>query len=109
MAIENPYDILGVPRNATKEEIEKAFKAAVKKHHPDNGGDEKLFNKVVVASLILRDDEKRKKYDEDGIYNEERPDTTHSLAMEQVAMFFINSIEALVANSQNLANYDLIQ
>lgn len=45
----DPYSTLGVNRNASKEEIKKAYKKLAMKHHPDKGGDEKVFKEITTA------------------------------------------------------------
>jgi len=57
------YDILGVKKSATKDEIKKAFHKLAHKHHPDKGGDEVKFKEVSEAYQTLSDDTKRKQYD----------------------------------------------
>ncbi|NPA54308.1 MAG: DnaJ domain-containing protein, partial [Aquificae bacterium] len=58
------YKILGVAKNATPEEIKKAFREKAKKYHPDiNKSSEEFFKKITVAYETLIDPEKRKKYD----------------------------------------------
>ncbi len=63
------YKILGVDRNATKEEIKKAYKQLAKKYHPDlnkdHGAAEK-FKEINEAASVLGDDEKRAQYDNYG-------------------------------------------
>ena len=63
------YKILGVNKNATKEEIKKAYKQLAKKHHPDlnkdHGAAEK-FKEINEAAAVLGDDEKRAQYDQFG-------------------------------------------
>jgi DnaJ-class molecular chaperone len=58
------YEILGVPRSATKAEIKKAFRKLARDHHPDrNPGDataEQRFKDVNEAHAVLSDPEKRK-------------------------------------------------
>lgn len=64
------YQILGVSRDATQEEIRKAYKKAARKNHPDaNPGDEKAaerFKQIQEAYAVLGDPEKRKLYDRFG-------------------------------------------
>jgi molecular chaperone DnaJ len=62
------YDILGVPRTASADEIKKAFRKAARKHHPDTGGSEERFKELNEAYEVLSDDEKRTQYDEYGRY-----------------------------------------
>ena len=64
MAGRNYYDILGVKRDATQDEIKKAFRRLAAKYHPDAGGDEKKFAEVSEAYTTLSDDKKRKEYDQ---------------------------------------------
>jgi curved DNA-binding protein len=64
------YEILGVARSATADEIKRAYRKLAKKHHPDvNPGDkaaEERFKEVTAASEVLSDPKKRKLYDEFG-------------------------------------------
>lgn len=61
------YQILGVEKNATKEEIKKAFRQKAHLYHPDKkDGDEKKFKEVNEAYQVLGNDEKRSQYDQYG-------------------------------------------
>ncbi len=61
------YKILGVSKNASKEEIKKAYRELARKYHPDfNPNDKKAeekFKEIQEAYSVLSDDEKRKQYD----------------------------------------------
>lgn len=64
------YKILGVEKNATEEDIKKAYRKLARKHHPDlNPNDKeahKKFQQINEANEVLSDPEKRKKYDQYG-------------------------------------------
>lgn len=60
------YEILGVPRDASQEEIKKAYYRLAHKYHPDKGGDEKRFKEINEAYKVLSDKEKRAQYDKYG-------------------------------------------
>ena len=61
------YDTLGVEKNATPEEIKKAFYKLAHKYHPDKkGGDENKFKEINEAYQVLSDKNKRAQYDQFG-------------------------------------------
>lgn len=61
------YNILGVGKRASQEEIKKAFRKLAHQHHPDkSGGDEAKFKEANEAYQVLGDPEKRAKYDQFG-------------------------------------------
>jgi molecular chaperone DnaJ len=63
----NYYDILGVEKKATKEDIKKAFRKLAQKHHPDKAdGNEAKFKEITEAYSVLSDDKKRREYDSYG-------------------------------------------
>ena len=57
------YEILGVSRNSSEEEIQKAYYRLAKEEHPDFGGSAEEFKKISEAFEILNDASKRSKYD----------------------------------------------
>ena len=57
------YSILGVNRNATPEEIKKAYRKLAMQHHPDRGGDQEQFKRVTEAYDILSSSDKKAAYD----------------------------------------------
>ena len=64
------YKILGVDKNAGKDEIKKAYRKLARKFHPDTNPNDKeaakKFSEINEAHEVLSDDEKRKKYDQLG-------------------------------------------
>lgn len=75
------YNILGVEKNATVEDIKKAYRRLARKYHPDvnpnNSDAHKKFQQINEANEVLSDPEKRKKYDKYG------KDWQHGEAYEQ--------------------------
>lgn len=67
MEFKDYYKILGVDKNATQDDIKKAYRKLAMKYHPDkNPGDksaEEKFKEITEANEVLSDPEKRKKYD----------------------------------------------
>jgi molecular chaperone DnaJ len=65
--MKNYYDILGIQKNASEDDIKKAFRKLAQKYHPDKkGGDEAKFKEVSEAYAILSDKKKRAEYDNHG-------------------------------------------
>lgn len=63
----NYYETLGVDKNASKEDIKKAFHKLAHKHHPDkNKGDDTKFKEINEAYQVLSDDKKRSSFDQFG-------------------------------------------
>jgi molecular chaperone DnaJ len=61
------YEVLGVSKGASADEIKKAFRKLAVKYHPDkSGGDESKFKEVNEAYEILKDQQKRQRYDQFG-------------------------------------------
>src|SRR3989344_3197976 len=61
------YEILGIPHNATKEDIKKAYRRLAHQFHPDKTqGDEKKFKEINEAYQVLGDEKKRAQYDRFG-------------------------------------------
>jgi len=60
------YEVLGVSKNASQDDLKKAYKKAAIKIHPDKGGDPEKFKELAQAYEVLSDPEKREIYDQYG-------------------------------------------
>jgi len=69
MEYKDYYQVMGVPRDASQEDIKRAYRKLARKYHPDvskEPGAEEKFKEVAEAYEVLKDPEKRKAYDELG-------------------------------------------
>jgi len=78
----NPYEELGVERDADEPTIRKAYRKVVKKAHPDAGGTADALHKVSTALAVLTDPKKRKAFDDTGRIEEDRPDNDRAAALQ---------------------------
>src|SRR3979411_33878 len=70
VAFQDYYEALEVPRNASSEEIRRAYRKLARQYHPDvnkEPGAEDRFKEISEAYEVLRDDEKRQRYDRFGM------------------------------------------
>jgi DnaJ-class molecular chaperone len=84
----NPYQILGVNRDATTDEIKRAYRKLASQHHPDKGGDKAKFQEIQSAYDTIGDPQKRNFYDQGGANNPFNP----GFGFQQGAPFDFNSI-----------------
>lgn len=57
------YQVLGIPKTATPDEIKRAYRTMASKHHPDKGGTNERFQEIQAAYAVLGDPQKRAAYD----------------------------------------------
>jgi curved DNA-binding protein CbpA len=100
--MKNLYDVLGINKDATKEEIKKAHRNGVKKNHPDKGGDAELFQQIQLAYDVLGDEQRRDKYDTTG-----ETDKTRDVFAEMFASFIDSLVSQLETSKTD--NIDLIE
>ncbi len=62
----NYYDILGVSKSASQDDIKKAYRKLANEHHPDRGGNSEKFKEINEAYQVLSDQSKRSQYDQYG-------------------------------------------
>lgn len=86
------YKIIGVDKNATKNEIRKAYRKKATQVHPDKGGDEDQFKNLTLAHSILTDANKRTQYDQTGTYST-KPNNLEQKALQELFTLFKIEIE----------------
>lgn len=59
----NPYEVLGVPKTASQDDIKRAYRKLASQHHPDKGGDTARFQQIQSAYDLLSDPVKRNEFD----------------------------------------------
>ncbi|MEX2324544.1 MAG: molecular chaperone DnaJ [Nitriliruptoraceae bacterium] len=63
---EDLYEMLGVSKDASADDIKRAYRRKAREYHPDAGGDEEMFKKVTHAHNVLSDPQTRARYDRFG-------------------------------------------
>lgn len=84
---QSPYEVLGVSRQAGKEEIKKAYRELAKKYHPDankkDAAAERKFQEITEAYSILQNEEKRKALDAELNRNQQKTQNQNSMGNTQ--------------------------
>lgn len=60
------YELLDVPRDASDDDLKRAYRRQARAHHPDAGGDEETFKQITHAYQVLSDPQRRARYDRFG-------------------------------------------
>jgi hypothetical protein len=89
----NPYDVLGLPADASKFDVRNAYRQAAKKHHPDAGGDPEAFRDVTLAHDVLTDDLRRARFDETGQIDEKEADNHDAEATKRFLIVVSNALD----------------
>lgn len=101
--MKDPYEILGIPKNASKSRIKAVYKKKAQENHPDKGGDKDKFVEIGMAYGLLTDDSRREKYDRTGRVDNLPP--LRIRALQEVA----NLVTNLVGNEKvNIDTEDLV-
>lgn len=101
------YGALGVPKDADKAAIRKAYRHKAKDTHPDGGGDERKFALVKLAHDVLSDEARRAKYDSTGDASESSPDNLQSDILQIVCMLLDTAIGNCDTSRVNPLQYPL--
>ena len=97
------YQLLGIKRAATREEIRKAYRRKAKSSHPDRGGSAEAFNALTAAHDVLSDARRRERYDTTGEIEQARPDNFDGSAIEVIAQ----KLGLIIHAEQDVATLDI--
>jgi Protein of unknown function (DUF3631)/DnaJ domain len=78
------YRVLGVTKDATAEDIRRAYRRLAKEHHPDRGGDAGQFGQIRDAYAVLSDEARREAYDETYVDGAALLDEVNAILIEYV-------------------------
>ncbi len=95
----DPYDDLGVARNADGKTIRRAYRKRVQKEHPDKGGNEEGFKRLQLAYDVLSDPARKDRYDRLG---ESGVDKTAQKALSEVATMFVQLVDQVDSDHTDL-------
>ena len=102
------YETLGVERDASPEDLKRAYRKRAKKAHPDGGGSVEAFANLSRALAVLSDPESRKEYDRTGKVGEKEPDTREANALQLAAQTIQSVIDVITKRRGKPEQYDLV-
>lgn len=92
----NPYEVLGIRRDATPDEARRGYRNRVKKAHPDAGGSEEEFVQLSTALAIVLDPKRREHYDNTGEdQGAQQIDHLEKMALSHIASLVNSLIDEL--------------
>jgi curved DNA-binding protein CbpA len=104
----DPYQVLGLKRNATKAAIKKAYRRRAMETHPDRRGDQTEFKQVNIAYRVLSDDARRTKFNKTGVIDEEQPVNPLTGPMGILSQVFVAVMREFVKNVEVPEHADVI-
>lgn len=106
----NPYETLGVPRDATSAQVRVAFRQRAKAAHPDAGGNNMAFDDLCRAHKLLLDPRRREKFDKTGIIEEESADNAQAALINIVMGAFMGAAQQFALGKlRNPSTFDMVQ
>lgn len=104
----DPYEELGVPRDAPTEAVRRAYRKRAKKAHPDAGGSQAAFERLSRALTILVDPDKRAKFDTTGAIDEGSVNNDRAAAINILVSVAGMAVEQSFAGGGDPEKVDLV-
>ncbi|MGE3528387.1 MAG: DnaJ domain-containing protein [Methyloceanibacter sp.] len=102
-AVKDLYRILGIGRDAARDEIHRAYRRKAKSSHPDSGGSVGAFGELATAYAVLSNPRCRERYDETGEIEQPRPNNFDASAVEVIAQ----KLGLIIHAEQDLTGMDI--
>jgi curved DNA-binding protein CbpA len=96
----DPYKVLEVPKDASFEQVKRAYRKKAKSAHPDVGGSSESFGMLVKAFKVLSDEDARAYFDRTGEIKEDEPDNSQAMVFEFVLSVFDRIIAEVAAEGK---------
>lgn len=106
--MEDLYDVLGVGKSATEQDIHKAFRNKSKSLHPDMGGDKEAFQFLVKAHDVLTNKQSRRIYDKTGRVVENPAQELEAEVYGVVTQFFQVALEGAAKQNATPEHVDIV-
>jgi curved DNA-binding protein CbpA len=104
----DPYQTLGVSRDAPPEAVRRAYRKKAKKTHPDHGGDAESFHALQLAYEVLSDPDRRARFDRTGATEKETVPPAEVEFVHTVRRFLLDLVAELVKNGEKVENEDVL-
>lgn len=108
MDLFDPYEVLGIARDASAAVIKTAYRERARMSHPDRGGDADVFIATVKAFGLLSDPDARRLYDEAGIIDEDGVKSYRRDVAKILADMFDTAVSTAVAGRLDLDKVDFV-
>ena len=95
----DPYEELGVPRDADRAAVRRAYRRRAKETHPDaDGGSADAFKRTRTALSVLLDPARRERFDSTGDVEDDKPDNARSAALQVISKHLGDILNAFTAS-----------
>jgi curved DNA-binding protein CbpA len=102
----DPYEELGVPKDADRAAVRRAYRRRASQTHPDKGGSAEAFKRTCTAMAVLTNPARRERYDNTGTVEEDQPDNARAGALQVIAKHLGDALNPFLAGGMQNAQLD---